>query len=134
MKKILTILFLFPYGFVIAQSYLTPFKENDKWGYKFNDEIVVEAKFDYATSFVGDFAIIGNYSGEKYSGEKKTLYMGIIKNLKLICPLILTTAAFSDISNDNNLINPLTKFIIDDKNVNYGGNKFKKSLVEVVKN
>ena len=102
MKKIFLLIFLFPSTLLNAQSYLTPFKENDKWGYKFNDEIVVEAKFDYATSFVGDFAIIGNYSGEKYSGEKKTLYMGIIKNLKLICPLILTSAGFSDISNDNN--------------------------------
>ena len=73
------------------EIFLTPFKENNKWGYKYNDEVIVNPQFDYATSFYGNYAIIGNYSK-----NGNVLNMGIIKNLTLICPFILTSVGFYD--------------------------------------
>ena len=78
------------------ERFLTPYKENNKWGYKYNDEVIVNPQFDYATNFVGDFAIIGNYSK-----NGNVLNMGILKNLTLICPFILTSVGFYDKKIDN---------------------------------
>ena len=88
MKKILTILFLFPYIFVISQSDLTPFKENNKWGYKnYFGEVVLNPIFDYASEFKGDIAIVGD--------KKKDISYGVIRrDLKLIFPIVLSSVGF----------------------------------------